>query len=74
MDFEDDNDDLSTGEAIAPELFFDIVAQRAIAFVHVARFAETSTDKRVKDLTLQMMSKLCMSIRVPSTAELKVMN
>ncbi len=73
MDFEDD-EDVSTNEILAPELFFDIVAQRAIAFVHVARFAETALDERVQELTFQMMSKLCLSIRTPSTADLKVID
>jgi hypothetical protein len=73
MDFEDD-EDISTTEILMPDDFCDAVSQRAIAFVHVARFAETAIDERVQELTFQMMSKLCMSIRTPSTAELKVIN
>jgi hypothetical protein len=70
---EDDNDDnvISLDEC-DPENFIDPVAQRALAFVALARFAECVKDEKTKDLTFSMMRKITMSIKTPSTAELKV--
>ena len=68
----DDNDDAVVYDEIAPDGFEDVVAQRAVAFVILARFAECATDQTAKELTYTMMRKVSMSIRTPSTADLKV--
>jgi hypothetical protein len=66
-----DNDIVELVDEDMP-VFEDPVAQRAYAFVHLAKFAEACEDQPTKDLTFTMMRKLSMSIKTPSTAELKV--
>ena len=66
-----DNDIVELVDEDMP-IFEDPVAQRAYAFVHLAKFAEACEDQTTKDLTFTMMRKLSMSIKTPSTAELKV--
>jgi hypothetical protein len=61
-------------EEFDPTVFEDFVSQRAIAFVYLARFAEGAKDQTAKELTFTMMRKLSMSIRTPSTADLKVVD
>jgi hypothetical protein len=39
--------------------------------VALARFTEIAQDEKTKELTFSMMRKITMSIRTPSTAELK---
>lgn len=70
----DDNDDAVVYENTAPNEFADVVAQRAVAFVILAQFAESATDQTAKELTFTMMRKVSMSIRTPSTADLKVVD
>ena len=53
-------------------IFDDPVSQRAYAFVHLAKFAESSSDDTARDLTYTMMRKVCASIKTNSTADLKV--
>jgi hypothetical protein len=55
-------------------VFEDFVAQRAIAFCYLVRVADTTADQTAKELTFTMMRKVSMSIRTPSTADLKVMD
>jgi len=50
----------------------DPVAQRAYAFVHLARHIEVANDLTAKELTYTMMRKMCASIKSTSTADLKV--
>ena len=52
--------------------FNDAIAQRVVAFVLLARFAEKVSDGTVQEITLSMMRKVVMSIKTPSTADLKV--
>ena len=52
--------------------FSDATAQRVVAFVLLARFAETVSDGTVQEITFSMMRKVVMSIKTPSTADLKV--
>jgi len=70
----DDDDDILVYDDISPDQFEDVVAQRAVAFVILARFAETAADQTAKELTFTMMRKISMSIRTPSTADLKVVD
>jgi hypothetical protein len=49
----------------------DPVSQRAMAFCHVAKLADTIKDEAVKELCLTMLRKLNASIRTPSTADLR---
>jgi len=70
----DDDDDVLVYDDISPDQFEDVVAQRAVAFVILARFAETASDQTAKELTFTMMRKISMSIRTPSTADLKVVD
>jgi hypothetical protein len=60
----DDEEDIEVAS------FEDCYAQRAIAFCHLARFAEEATNETARDLTFTMMRKLSNSIKSPSTAEL----
>ena len=74
---DDDDGDCEDGaytEDFDPTVFDDFVSQRAIAFVYLARFAEGSKDQTAKELTFTMMRKLSMSIKTPSTADLKVVD
>jgi len=50
----------------------DAVSQRCYAFVHLAKYAETSSDPTARDLTYTMMRKVCSSIKATSTADLRV--
>jgi hypothetical protein len=53
-----------------PSEYEDLVSQRAMAFCHVAKLADTIKDETVKEQCLLMLRKLNSSIRAPSTAEL----
>jgi hypothetical protein len=71
----DDDDDNVIYMDDAESMFFsDIVSQRAMAFVTLARFSETAEDAKTKELTLSMMQKIITSIKTPSTADLKKIN
>jgi hypothetical protein len=67
-----DDDDDAIVDDFDPSIFEDVVAQRAIAFVYLARFAEFAKDQTARELTFTMMRKINMSIKTPSTADLKV--
>ncbi len=54
-----------------PSDYEDMVSQRAVAFCHVAKVADTVKDEAVKELCLTMLRKLNSSIRTPSTADLR---
>jgi hypothetical protein len=54
-----------------PSDYGEMVSQRAIAFCHVAKVADTVKDEAVKELCLTMLRKLNSSIRTPSTAALR---
>jgi hypothetical protein len=54
-----------------PSEYEDIVSQRAIAFCHVAKLADTIRDETVREQCLVMLRKLNASIRAPSTAEVR---
>ena len=58
-----------TNELDHPSDYEDAVSQRAMAFSHVAKLADTVQDEAVKELCLTMLWKLNASIRTPSTAE-----
>ena len=73
-DDDGDYEDGAYSDELDPAVFDDFVSQRAIAFVYLARFAEGAKDQTAKELTFTMMRKLSMSIRTPSTAELKVVD
>lgn len=67
---DEDDDVLSTEPEI--DAFEDHVAQRAIAFCHVARLTmEAKLDDEVRAVCLTMLKKLPNSIKAPSTADLK---
>ena len=70
MSEDDDNASLLDDLDVAD--FNDAIAQRVVAFVLLARFSETVSDGTVQEITLSMMRKVVMSIKTPSTAELKV--
>jgi hypothetical protein len=71
MNENDDDDNVLYLDDADLSVFIDPVAQRVLAFVALARFAETAEDKNTRELTFSMMRKVTMSIRTPSTAELK---
>jgi hypothetical protein len=48
----------------------DPVSQRAMAFCHVAKLADTIKDEAIKTLCLTMLRKLNASIKTPSTRDL----
>jgi hypothetical protein len=54
-----------------PYDYEDPVSQRAMAFCHVAKLADTIKDEAIKELCLTMLRKLNASIRTPSTADLR---
>jgi hypothetical protein len=54
-----------------PSEYEDIVSQRAMAFCHVAKLADTILDETVKEQCLIMLRKLNASIRAPSTADVR---
>lgn len=65
------DDDDSDYEYSDPSSFEDYIAQRACAFVVVAKFADTVNDPAVKEIAMTMLRKINSSIKTPSTAELK---
>ena len=73
---EDDGDDDAVLDIndLDPAAFEDFVAQRAIAFCYLVRVSELARDQTAKELTFTMMRKVNMSIRTPSTADLKVVD
>ena len=68
----EDDDNASLLDDLDVTDFNDAIAQRVVAFVLLARFSETVSDGTVQEITLSMMRKVVMSIKTPSTAELKV--
>jgi hypothetical protein len=64
-DTQDDTIDLAH-----PADFGDLVSQRALAFCHGAKVADTVKNEAVQDQCITMLRKLNYSIRTPSTAEL----
>jgi hypothetical protein len=70
----DDDDDIV--ELVDDEMvsFDDPVSQRAYAFVHLGKFAETCADETARDLTYTMMRKVCQSIKATSTADIKLLD
>jgi hypothetical protein len=70
---DDDNDVVEIVED-ADIVFDDPVSQRCYAFVHLAKYAEGSTDAITRDLTYTMMRKVCSSIKATSTADLRVID
>jgi hypothetical protein len=75
----DDEDGIDDGAVLDlsdldPTAFEDFVAQRAIAFCYLVRVSEMTKDQTAKELTFTMMRKVNISIRTPSTADLKVMD
>jgi hypothetical protein len=76
-DDDDGMDDSSTMLDLSdldPTAFEDFVAQRAIAFCYLVRVSDMTNDQTAKELTFTMMRKVNMSIRTPSTADLKVVD
>jgi hypothetical protein len=53
-----------------PADFEDLVSQRALAFCHVAKVADSVKNEAVQDQCMTMLRKLNYSIKAPSTAEL----
>jgi len=70
---DDDNDVVEIVED-ADIVFDDPVSQRCYAFVHLAKYAESSSDPIARDLTYTMMRKVCSSIKATSTADLRVID
>jgi hypothetical protein len=66
---DDTHDDMIN--LVDPSEYEDPVSQRAMAFCHVAKLADTVQDEAVKELCLTMLRKLNASIRTPSTADLR---
>jgi hypothetical protein len=66
----DDTQDDTIG-LVHPADFEDVVSQRAMAFCHVAKIADTIQDETVKEQCLIMLRKLSSSIKTPSTADLR---
>jgi hypothetical protein len=54
-----------------PSEYEDPVSQRAMAFCHVAKLADTVQNEAVKELCLTMLRKLNASIKTPSMADLR---
>jgi hypothetical protein len=69
-----DDDDVVELVEYDDAVFDDPVAQRCYAFVHLAKYAETSSDPTARDLTYTMMRKVCSSIKATSTADLRVID
>ena len=67
----DDTHDDDIINLVDPSEYEDPVSQRAMAFCHVAKLADTVQDEAVKELCLTMLRKLNASIRTPSTADLR---
>jgi hypothetical protein len=53
-----------------PADFGDLVSQRALAFCHGAKIADTVKSEIVRDECMTMLRMLNYSIKAPSTAEL----
>jgi hypothetical protein len=71
---DDDGDDAVFDiNDLDPAAFEDFVAQRAIAFCYLVRVSDMTKDQTARDLTFTMMRKVSMSIRTPSTADIKIM-
>ncbi len=68
MSDETHDDTIDLGD---PSDYEDLVSQRAMAFCHVAKLADTIKDETIKEQCLVMLRKLNCSIRAPSTAELR---
>ena len=51
-----------------PAEYQDLVSQRAMAFCHVAKLADSIRDESIKEECLVMLRKLNTSIKAPSTA------
>ena len=49
-----------------PFYYEDPISERAMVFHHVAKLTDEVTDPEVKELCLTVLSKLNVSIRVPS--------
>ena len=62
---DDTHDDMIN--LVDPSEHEDPVSQRAMAFCHVAKLADTVQDEAVKERCLTMLCKLKASIRTPST-------
>ncbi len=56
-----DGDEVETDEIG----YADPFAERARAFTHLAMEAEHFADEKIKDLSLQMLRRLIMSIKLP---------
>ena len=72
----DDDDGIDDGAVLDlsdldPTAFEDFVAQRDIAFCYLVRVSDMTNDQTAKELTFTMMRKVNMSIKTPSTADLK---
>ena len=63
---DDVNDDVT--ELSDPSEYQDTVSQRAMAFCHVARLADTIRNESIREECLLMLRKLNTSIKAPSTA------
>lgn len=63
---DDANDDVT--ELDHPADYQDMVSQRAMAFCHVAKLADSIRDESIKEECLVMLKKLNTSIKAPSTA------
>jgi hypothetical protein len=70
----DDDDDIVELVDDEMPIFDDPVSQRAYAFVHLGKFAETCADETARDLTYTMMRKVCQSIKATSTADIKLLD
>jgi len=66
----DDTQDHTT-DLTDPSEYEDPVSQRAMAFCHVAKLADTIKDEAIKEMCLTMLRKLNATIRTSSTAELR---
>ena len=62
----DDVNDNDETELSHPAEYQDRVSQRAVAFCHVAKLADTIRDKSVKQECLVMLKKLCLLYTSPS--------
>jgi hypothetical protein len=52
--------------------FQDVVAQRTVAFAHLAKLADAVRDETVKELCLSMLRKVSATIKTPSTADIRL--
>ena len=63
---DDVNDDVT--ELSDPSEYQDTVSQRAMAFCHVAKLADSIRNESIREECLLMLRKLNTSIKAPSTA------